>query len=232
MIYLCTKANEYDIKIIADVVCNHMAGKNDGSLYPHEKVDENLKNNSFFWKEPKEIKNWKDRYEVTHYCMGLPGLNVANYDLQNIIIDFLNDLIDCGVSGFRFDAAKSIGLPEEGYDFWPRVIYCLKKYGLIIYGEVIFSDKALIDKYCNYINVLTNCDGSNRDKIFAFIESHDSNLDFGYTRNMSSNQIAHDYNNLAKNYDNTLFYARPYDDTWKTDIIKIANNQGIKRYVK
>ena len=59
--------------------------------------------------------------------MGLPGLDLSNYDLQGIIIDYLNELIDCGVNGFRFDAAKSIALPYEGCVFWPRVIYLLKK---------------------------------------------------------------------------------------------------------
>ena len=128
LIRLCSEAEKYGIKIIADVVCNHMAAKNDDALHPHEKVDPKLRNRKDFWKETRNVENWKDRYQVTHYCMGLPGLNVAEHDLQDIIIDFLNELIDCGVSGFRFDAAKSIVLPEEGYDFWPRVIYCLKKY--------------------------------------------------------------------------------------------------------
>ena len=227
---LCYEAEKYNIKIIADVVCNHMAAKNDDALHPHEKVDPKIRDRSDFWKEAKNVENWKDRYQVTHYCMGLPGLNVAQHKLQDIIIDFLNELIDCGVSGFRFDAAKSIGLPEEGYDFWPRVIYCLKKYGLIVYGEVIFSEKELIDKYCQYIGVLTNCDGSNRDRIVSFVESHDSNLDFGYTKNIDSRQIARDYRNLANYYDNTLFYARPFDDTWKTDIVRQANKVGIKQY--
>ena len=227
---LCFDAEKYNIRIIADVVCNHMAAKNDDALHPHEKVDSNLRDRSDFWKEARNVENWKDRYQVTHYCMGLPGLNVAEHDLQDMIINFLNELIDCGVSGFRFDAAKSIGLPEEGYDFWPRVIYCLKKYGLIVYGEVIFSEKDLIDKYCQYIGVLTNCEGSNRDRIVSFVESHDSNLDFGYTKTVDSCQIAREYRNLANYYENTLFYARPFDDTWKTDIVRQANNVGIKQY--
>lgn len=227
---LCSEAEKYGIRIIADVVCNHMAAKNDDALHPHEKVDPKLRNRSDFWKEARNVENWKDRYQVTHYCMGLPGLNVAEHDLQDMIIDFLNELIDCGVSGFRFDAAKSIGLPEEGYDFWPRVIYCLKKYGLIVYGEVIFSEKELIDRYCQYIGVLTNCDGSNRNRIVSFVESHDSYYDFGYTKNIDSAEIARNYRNLVNHYDNTLFYARPFDETWKTDIIRQANKVGIKQY--
>ena len=115
-------------------------------------------------------------------------------------------------------------------DFWPRVIYCLKKYGLIVYGEVIFSEKELIDRYCQYIGVLTNCDGSNRNRIVSFVESHDSYYDFGYTKNIDSAEIARNYRNLVNYYDNTLFYARPFDETWKTDIIKQANKVGIKQY--
>lgn len=55
--------------------------------------------------------------------MGLPGLNLANHELQNMIIVFLNELVDCGVMGFQFDAAKSIVLPQERNDFWIRVIH-------------------------------------------------------------------------------------------------------------
>lgn len=230
LINLTNEANKYNIKIIADVVCNHTAGKIDGSLYPHELVDSYLKSKGDFWKEPRGINDWNNRYEVTNYCLGLPGLNVSNHDLQDIIIKFLNELIDCGVMGFRFDSAKCIALPDEGCDFWPRVIYCLKKYGLIVYGEVIFADRNLVDRYSQYINVLTNCDGSNREKIFSFVESHDSYLDYCYTKNMSSNQIINQYSELTKSYPNTLFYARPFDDSWKSDVVKKANMYGIKQY--
>ncbi len=105
-----------------------MAGANDGSLRPNEKVDTRLTERHDFWKIQLPVRDWNNRYEVTNYCMRLLGLNVANHDLQDIIIDFLNSLIDCGVSGFRFDAAKSIGLPEEGCDFWPRTITHLKRF--------------------------------------------------------------------------------------------------------
>ncbi len=227
---LCFEAERYGIKIIADVVCNHMAQENNGGLHPHEKVDPKIRNRSDFWRETKNIENWNDRYQVTHYCMGLPGLNLNNHDLQDIIIDFLNDLIDCGVAGFRFDAAKHIALPEEGCDFWPRVIYCLKKYGIIVYGEVLFTEKDLVEKYSPYIGVLTNNGGPNGNRVIFFEESHDSYYDFGYTKDVDSMEIARRYRNLANNYDNTMFYARPFDETWKSDIVKQGNKAGIKHY--
>jgi len=227
---LCCEAEKYGIKIIADVVCNHMAQENNGGLHPHEKVDAKLRDRSDFWREAKNIENWNDRYQVTHYCMGLPGLNLNNHDLQDIIIDFLNELIDCGVDGFRFDAAKHIALPEEGCDFWPRVIYCLKKYGMIVYGEVLFTQKDLVEKYSQYVGVLTNNGGPSGNRVIFFEESHDSYYDFGYTKNVDSIEIAKRYRNLANNYDNTLFYARPFDETWKADVVRQGNETGIKRY--
>jgi alpha-amylase len=223
---LCSRAGNYNIRIIPDVILNHMAGKNNGSLFPHEKVEAFLRNNPSFWKDFQNISNWQNRDEIVHKCIGLPGLNTANHELQDIIINFLNELIDCGAGGFRFDAAKNIALPDENCDFWPRVIYCLKKYGLFLYGEIIFEDSYLIDRYCKYFNVLSDNCGSNKDSMVAFVESHDTYNEFGYTKNKSSQEIAREYYQLTKQFQHTIFYARPYDDTWRDDIIRKANEES------
>lgn len=225
LIRLCSLARKYNIIIIADVVLNHTASKNDGSLCPHEKVNDVLKNNLAFWKELKNIANWKDRDEVIHKCIGLPGLNVYNHDLQDIMINFLNELIDCGIGGFRFDAAKNIALPDENCDFWPRVLSSLKKSDLFLYGEVIFENKDLIDRYCHYFNVLSDNCGSDINSIVSFVESHDSFYEFGYTKCFSSSEIASKYYILTNYFKHTLFYARPYDNTWCYDVIKEANSE-------
>lgn len=227
LINLCNEAEKYNIIIIPDVVCNHAAGKNDGSLYPHEKVDNILVNNKHFWKEPKNIYNWQNRYEVINYCLGLPSFNLCNYDLQDIIINFLNELIDCGVKGFRFDAAKNIALPNEGSDFWPRVLGNLKFKDLFCYAEVILTDKNIINEYCNYLKVLTDSRECDKNNIVSFCESHDTYLEFGYTKEKSSCQINEEYCTLANEYPNTLYYARPYDNAWKDEIIKLANRHSI-----
>ena len=235
LIQLCEQASTYDVKIIADVVCNHMAEKSNEYLMPNEKVDSILKDNPDFWKERKNIQNWDNRSEVIQYCMGLPGLNLANHDLQDIIIDFLNELIDCGVMGFRFDAAKSIALPEEGNDFWNRVIYCLKKYGLFLYGEVIFAEQDLIDKYAEHINVLTNYSGSDINKLVKYAENHDTYLSdgsLGYTKNISSLEIVKQYAYMCHFYPHMLFYARPYDNMWQSEIVRMANSTQTQKVIK
>lgn len=226
---LCNNANNKDIKIIADVICNHMAGCDDGSIYPHPNVDKELTNNKYFWKSFDNVTDWNNRYEVTHKSMGLPGLDLSNYDLQNIIINFLNELIDCGVMGFRFDASKSIALPNEGCDFFPRVIYLLKKYGLYIYGEVLFDDK-MISEYAKYIKVLTTSNYYDKNSIVKFEESHDSYYSLKWSRNWSSNEISNRYHNLCDNYPNTIYFARPYDDEWKSNTVRNANKIKKKYY--
>lgn len=223
LIMLCSEARKYGISIISDIVCNHTAGMDDGSIYPHQNVDPKLRDNHFFWKSFEPVTNWSDRYQVTHNSIGLPGLNVSNYDLQNIIINYLNELIDCGVNGFRFDAAKSIALPDEGCDFWCRVIYLLKKYGLYIYGEVLFDDKMTYE-YSKYIKVLTTSDSSDRDSIVRFAESHDSYYHLEWTKRISSMEIGRRYKCLSYEYPNTVFFARPYDNEWESKEVRDANH--------
>lgn len=230
LIELCDEANKYDLKITVDIICNHMAGGNNGNIIePHENVDPKLVENKYFWKERRSITNWDSRYEQIHYCLGgLPGLDLSNYDLQDIIIDFLNELVDCGVSGFRFDAAKNIALPEEGCDFWNRVLNSIKnKDKLLLYAELIFCPKDMVDKYCKYINVLTDSIGSDRSKMITFIESHDSYLDdvIGYTKKMSNDRVISEYGILCSVYDNTLFYNRPFSNMYKDNRIRNSNYQ-------
>lgn len=234
LIRLCDLAEDYDLKIIADVIINHMAEDGRGVLNPADNVDPILKNNSEYWKELRPIYNWGDRFEVTHYCLGLPGLNVDNKDIQFMIANYLNELIDCGVGGFRFDAAKCIALPSEGCYFWPNVLNNLKSPDLFNYGEVIFAGNELIDDYSKYMNVLTNTGWSYRakDKLVTFVENHDSFLEFGYTKMKSGDDINTEYLGLAQDYDNTIYYARPYDESWKKDMVRAANEINKKSYAR
>lgn len=225
LIKLCKEAHRYNIKIIVDVVLNHVAGKNTGEIIPHENVNKNIRNRDDFFKERRSIVNYEDRNEIINLCIGLPCLNLENYQLQDIIIKFLNELIDCGVDGFRFDAAKHIKLPSEGSSFWGRVLDNLKSKALFNYAEVIFSSKEILEEYSMYINVLTESEEINEGVSISFIESHDSYLEFGYTREMNSEDIIDKYRDLCDRRKNTLFYARPFDNTWESEEIKKINNK-------
>lgn len=236
LIYLCDVARKYDIRIIVDIVCEHTANQDDiNCLIPNQKVDPTLLNNPYFWKQRKLIDNWEDRRQVTHYCMGMPGLDLANYDLQDIILKFLYELIDCGVGGFRFDAAKSIALPYpddyiEGYPdchFWSRVIKeGLANYDLFNYSEVIFASDELIKSYSKYTNVLTNRPIPEIPETVSVEESHDTYLndnDMGWTRNKSIDEVIELYEVLTSKSNKTIFYNRPNTNMWKRDIVKDCN---------
>lgn len=228
LIELCSRANELGIRVIVDIVPNHVAGADSGELKPHELVDKKIADNKEFFKESKLITNWEDRHQVINYCCGLPSLRLDNHELQDIIIDFLNELIQCGVRGFRVDSAKNIKLPCEGSEFWTRVFDNLDhKEELFNYAEVIFSDRELIEEYAKYINVLTNSyDGVNdKSKIVTFFMSHDTELEFKCTNEMNDEMIIREWEVLLNNNrkSHMLFYSRPYSDLWKSQEIKEIN---------
>ncbi|MBR4178540.1 MAG: hypothetical protein IKR57_04255 [Bacilli bacterium] len=232
---LCMEAKKYNIIIIVDAVINHVANKSDYEpLIPNELVDRKILSNSDCFKERKQVYNWDDRYQVTNYCMGLPGLNPNNKIVESKIINMLNEYIDLGVNGFRFDAAKSIALPEEGCNFFPNITYSLKRWLPLIYGEVLFANDELIEKYARYMKVLTNSDYHDKSKIIKYIENKDSFLskDLGYTKTWSKEKITEDYTNLSRYYPNTLYYARNYTDDWyewQSEGVREANKQLVKR---
>ena len=233
---LCEKAEHYDIKIIADAICNHMGGTVNGSEYnptPHESVDKNLSQNPNFWKTGGILKDescWNDRQKVISASIqGLPGLNLANNELQEQhIFPFLEEYIALGVAGLRFDAAKNIALPEEDNtcQFWPEVVRRFSN--KILLAEVLNVDQSLTDQYINQgLNVITDLYNLTGDNLMKFAESHDSYLspEVGYTSHLSDDQINHDYQALTKKENKTLYYARPFSNSWKRDLVKHSNNQ-------
>ena len=232
---LCREAKRYGIHVIVDTVINHVANKSDEEfLEPHPDSDWELLSNSDCFKEKIQINNWDDRNQVINYCLGLPGLNPNNPIVQRKIINMLNEYIDLGVDGFRFDAAKSIALVEEGCDFFPVINYSLKKWLPLVYGEVLFADNELIEKYARYMKVLTNYDAKNKETIIKFIENKDTFLskDLGYTKDWPKEKVTHEYMNLTANYPNTLYYARNYTDDWyewQSSGVKEANKKMVKK---
>lgn len=222
LINLCSRAAKEGIKIIADVVLNHVAGVESGEIEPHEKVNKRLLKEGYL-KDKHCIYNWGNRWEVTHNSVGLPTLNTYNLDIQLITIDFLNELIHCGVGGFRFDSAKNIALPEENCSFWVNVLNGLKEKNLFNYAEVINSTTQLIEAYQKHINVLTDGYSWDKEKLIVFPFSHDTDLEFGYTKNMSDSMCIEEYKVLAGLFPHTIFYARQFNLCWENEEIKKIN---------
>ena len=242
---LCDEAEKYGIKIIVDVVANHMRG--DGN-----NVDDSMKksNHSDYWHHDNLDTNnidWTNRYQVTHGRIGMYDLNSENSSVQNIIAGYIRELKSVGVDGIRWDAAKHIGLPSENCGFWPAVT----GEGLYNYGEILkgpddreSGNEGLMKEYTNYMSV-TDSDygktlrdafnsgsvpsaygnwcarGVANNKLVYWGESHDTwsnNKDWGYSNDMSQNVIDRAYAVAAsRNGISALYFSRP-DSKVKTDI--------------
>jgi alpha-amylase len=136
---LVAKAHGRGVRILADVVLNHMADPHlfgDGSLHYPEF-------SPWDFHDPDRrpcIQDFGDRYQVTHFWLcgdpehperGLPDLDTGSAYVRGVHKKFLRKLVDLGVDGVRIDAAKHIE-PE----YFDDVLSVLPPSALR-YGEVI-----------------------------------------------------------------------------------------------
>ena len=110
---LCDTAESMGIKVIVDVVANHLSGNGGGGYGNLDgSVDGSLKR----WEYFHDYNDWANdgsRYAMTMGHIGMPDLNTGHGDVQRIVKNFLIECINVGVDGFRFDAAKHIELPTD-----------------------------------------------------------------------------------------------------------------------
>lgn len=173
---MCKKAHEKGIKVIVDVVANHMGNETRNNL--SSAIVPDIRNDSGCWHDiTRNTTDYSNRYDITQYCMdGVPDLNTANGKIQNYVLNYLKECIDAGADGFRFDGAKHIETPDDsssgcGSNFWPTVINGATSYAkstrnidLYCYGEVLdapdSSGKLSITAYTKYMSVTDNRTGN------------------------------------------------------------------------
>ena len=141
---LTAAAKEKGIDIIMDVVANHLAAGSDYQLHSAVQAYEPEIYNNNLIHHVGEIGNDDGNTEklVRGNLGKLPDLMTEDTRIQNRVISMLKEYIDCGVSGFRFDAAKHIETPDDGdyaSNFWPNVISEVNKYGLQKLGKFPYS---------------------------------------------------------------------------------------------
>ncbi len=234
---LCTEADKYGIKVIVDVVANHLAGD-------HENIQEDLVADEYWHPSEKKI-SYSDRYSVTHDRMGdYADLNSENEYVQQTVKKYAEELKGIGVDGIRWDAAKHIGLPSEDCDFWKVVTDT----GLYNYGEILNAPVdgggqekiiSLVKEYTDYMSITDNNCGGNvlsafrggraatsvgnwakhdvsASKLVYWGESHDtySNTDEGNATTMvDQNLVDRAYAVMAAQNDATsLYLSRPFAD--------------------
>lgn len=165
---LCTAAKSYGISIIVDVVMNHMANNGNADQLDSS-VDSSFQDPSLYH-NLGQCTNWTNRYDITQQGIGMPDLDTQSSAVQNKAITFLNQCIDAGASGFRFDAAKhietDIGLDANqswAGNYWENVLGNLhNRSNLFIYGEVL--QDGTVDNVASYetlMNVTASTYGYN-----------------------------------------------------------------------
>lgn len=148
---LCSEAATYGIKVIVDVVANHV-DKTNGYHDPW------WDSNSAYVRSKggNANINYNNRYSITHDRLGdYYELNSENPEVIARAKAYVEWLRDAGVSGIRWDAAKHIALPSEGCDFWKEVT---SVDGMFHYGEILGTPgpapyKELMKEYSGYMSV-------------------------------------------------------------------------------
>lgn len=243
---LCAAAEEYGIKVIVDVVMNHVDGTASNKTSLHDP----------WWNSNGRLRwlgnvNYGDRNSITHNQLGgasyYPDVNSEDAEVAQRAKAYIEQLKDCGVKGIRFDAAKHIALPSEGCEFWavvtsvPDMFY----YGEILEGPGGGNSNALMKEYTKYMSVTddrygkqaTQANGApgakanwangvlDADKVVYWGESHDTysndQANGGWTTSLTQAQIDRGYAIVAcRNGATALYFSRPSGTTSGT--IKIG----------
>ena len=253
---LCTEAKRYGIKIVMDVVLNHLAGNASGY------------NSSVYTQYPLHNygskANDNNGESVVKGHIDLPDIDTSNQTVQADALALLKDYLDCGVSGFRFDAAKHIETPDDGTyasEFWPTIINGSREYAQTkgydepyYYGEVLNTPGAG-RTFASYTKLMSICDnnqgtmvinavknntlsslnttyntGENPDHLVLWAESHDTYANtsgYDITNSVSKENIKKAYIIQASRKDAaTLYFARP--TSMSTRICTIDDTTGWK----
>lgn len=147
---LCSRAKSMGIGIIVDVIANHLGGGtgesfDSGVNYYEPDIYDGGKT-TYIHTGVGSPDDDNTRSIVQGHLGSYPDVKTETSLVQNRVINLLKSYIDCGVTGFRFDAAKHIETPtdyEYSSNFWSNVLGTVTSYGQTkginpyYYGEVL-----------------------------------------------------------------------------------------------
>lgn len=188
LIAMVQEADKYGIKVIVDVVANHLATKSVTQLYPSVKnyepqiygTDGTKAGGALVHEGSSSGANDSSAYSVTNGNIGLTDLDTSSPIVQGRVLSLLKEYIDCGVDGFRFDAAKHIETPDDGTNassFWTTVLDGATSYALskgeekpYYYGEIL-NTPGNGRSYSSYTKMMSITDNKTGNSIRSAIES-------------------------------------------------------------
>ena len=161
-------AAKYNIRVIVDVLPNHTA-------FDVDLVSDNMikavggRDKLYHSEGLKGVQDYNDRYQCTLWGSGnLPDVNTENPDFQKYYMQYVNELLNLGVRGFRYDTAKHIGVHSDPVDkaagvkendFWDvatgrktvkGVSLAVPYEDLFVYGEVLQDKNVPETEYADY----------------------------------------------------------------------------------
>lgn len=231
---LCSAADAYGIKIIADIVANHVGSLSESKKdNPHKMSDEvkeyepQLYNNaSSYIRTNANSTNDSSIAGVVQGHLGMPDLKTESEYVQSLVIDLLKECIDCGIDGFRFDAAKHIETPDDGSyasNFWPNILNVANNYAsskgvtLYHYGEILNTPGSgrSFSSYTKYMSITDNVTGNNiRQAVVS------KNASAAATSTYKTNQSAEKLVLWAESHDTYANTERESTDVSQSDINK------------
>ena len=187
---LCQEADKYGIKIIADIVVNHMGNMletDPNSVSDEVKTYEpTFYNNrsSYFHSYRGDANDGSVQAVVQGHVSACPDVNTGNSAVQSAVLNLLKECIDCGVDGFRFDAAKHIETSNDGSyasSFWNNTLGQAKSYysqknggkSLFAYGEVL-NTPGSGRSYGSYTSMMRVTDNKTGDSILNAVNSRNA----------------------------------------------------------
>ena len=197
---MCSKAKSLGIDVIVDVVSNHLAGGNktqlNGAVQGYESAiySQNLIHTTQLGIDDNNVKS------IVQGQMGdFPDLQTENSTVQNRVLSLLKEYLDCGVNGFRFDAAKHIETPDDGQyasNYWPTILNGATSYakskGLdepYYYGEILYTCGVgrKFSSYTKYMSVIDSKQGS--DVLMAVKDKNLDKISQTYNSGVAGNKL-------------------------------------------
>lgn len=161
---MCEEADKYGISVLVDVIANHTTPETNAVSQDLIEAGGGSLETLYHKGNANDLNNYSSRLDCTTYKMGgLPDINTERPSFQDYFFEFINDCIDCGADGFRYDTAKHIGLPDDpkeddGFEnnFWEKATTSVKNAdSLFIYGEVLQGNNDRIKDYISAIGRTT-----------------------------------------------------------------------------